>query len=287
MKLPKKFIATLVVALLSIFMTGQVAVAAEPDCDAYINKIRKLSKQFKIIKGEWESNLNNFKDINKQAHDQITAYQQVRKSGDMDGAKRMANEIDQLWVEAKNRNLVVIESIKKGETARINYCNIFAEATASSCANTTRSACFSAIGMGDWKRRYRLAEPNTATYQETWRGPEDHVFTKEAAEALSGNITIAGVVGRAFIERGIRTYQAKPGVGLMAGDIIKVEEGSQVSLSFYGQQITVTEKTSFQIPNVGNGKASPENAVWKKMKDILKGEQFERKLTSGATGPRG
>ena len=66
MKFSKTFITTLVVALLSVFITEKVAVAAEPDCDAYIAKARKIHEQFKIIKNEWASNSGKFKDIHKQ-----------------------------------------------------------------------------------------------------------------------------------------------------------------------------------------------------------------------------
>lgn len=91
------------------------------------------------------------------------------------------------------------------------------------------------------------------------------------------------VKGRAFIERGIRTLPAKKGVPLQAGDKINVQEGSQAHINLRNSGILkITEKTSFQIPEA-SGPATPPglaDKAWVKIKDLLKGEDFELKASS-------
>jgi hypothetical protein len=112
-------------------------------------------------------------------------------------------------------------------------------------------------------------------------------YEGKATEQRSKVIT---VVGRAFIERGIKTYPATPGFLLQVGDKINVSIGSQATISVGGAgEIKITEKTSFQIPETAKAAPPPgiADAVWNKIKQLIKGEDFELKNKTSTGGVRG
>ncbi|MEW7008156.1 DUF2846 domain-containing protein [Lentilitoribacter sp. EG35] len=101
---------------------------------------------------------------------------------------------------------------------------------------------------------------------------------------------VLSISGRAFVERGIKTYPATQGFPLLVGDKINVEEGSQATLELAGSGvIKITEKTSFQIPETTKSTAPPGMATkaWEKIKEMIRGESFELKKPTGGGGVRG
>lgn len=106
---------------------------------------------------------------------------------------------------------------------------------------------------------------------------------------------ISKIYGRAFIERGIKTYPAKPGTPLQAGDKVNVEIGSQAELMLHGGLIKVTEYTSYQIPEKITASQKKEiltppglpSRAWSKIKQLLKGDRFEIKTPTAVAGVRG
>ncbi len=112
----------------------------------------------------------------------------------------------------------------------------------------------------------------------------DYVPTKQGETSQ-----IKSVVGRAFVERGIKTFPATPGFPLRVGDKVNVEEGSQASILLAGSGVLkITEKTSFQVPAAATAKAPPGilDSVWNKMKVILQGESFGLKAPTAGPGVR-
>jgi len=101
--------------------------------------------------------------------------------------------------------------------------------------------------------------------------------------------SVDSVRGRAFVERGIRTLPATPGLFLQSGDKINVQEGSRAEILLRGQLIIITEKTSFQVPDASKATPPPGMAsrAWNKIKKLLEGENFELKTPTAGPGVRG
>jgi hypothetical protein len=111
----------------------------------------------------------------------------------------------------------------------------------------------------------------------------------QRAVAIPNNVmAISKLSGRAFIERGIKTYPARIGSVLFPGDKINIEEASQLSIYFNGGVMKITEKTSFQIPDRKYGsEISPPSELWEAIKKLLKGDKFEIQAPTPSFGVRG
>jgi len=123
----------------------------------------------------------------------------------------------------------------------------------------------------------------------------EDINDKEKVEFSKKSVgSISSIKGRVFIERGIKTLPASIGFKIYANDKINVEENSQASVILGGEELKVTEKTSFQIPNIwrhSNREKSSFNQLfdklWCKTKIILKGDTFEIKTPTATAGVRG
>ncbi|MCY0149303.1 DUF2846 domain-containing protein [Hoeflea sp. G2-23] len=115
------------------------------------------------------------------------------------------------------------------------------------------------------------------------------VINEYRGSVVKSEGNISSVIGRVFIERGIRTLPARPGSPLYVGDKVNVEEDSRANIIIRGGLIKITEKMSYQIPDAPKAAPPPGMAskAWIKIKKLLEGENFELKGATSTGGVRG
>lgn len=106
---------------------------------------------------------------------------------------------------------------------------------------------------------------------------------------------ISFVQGNAFIQRGNRIIPAVVGEGLLAGDTVSCEQGSEVTIAgAVSGSLKIVDNVRFQIPEDKPAKKATYSSIsvfmgeiWTKTKEFLTGESFEVKTPDGACGVRG
>jgi len=239
-------------------------------------------------------------ELHLQARERYKAYLALRKAQDDTGALTMAEGVDRIWTEATTQHEKVLSLLQRGKEVETEICRLTAEVYPDTCTQFSVETCLKQsepyqklLSMSDDK------DITTTRYEKSWRKPRDQ--DKEIINAcFLDNPTYKGFVktisGRAFIERGIKTLPAKVGSRVKVGDKVNVEEGSRVSIELFGSGlITITEKTSFQIPETESAPSFKEESVvkktmseaWHKVKHLLKGDSFEIKTPTAVCGVRG
>ncbi len=100
---------------------------------------------------------------------------------------------------------------------------------------------------------------------------------------------IREIAGRAFVVRGIRTIPAAPGLVLHPGDVVAVEESSQVILAIGSDVLRISEKTKFEIPaeETDVQESTVTDRIWTSLKYLIQGPSFEIKTPTAVAGVRG
>ncbi len=230
-------------------------------------------------------------------------YKSMRKIGNLFAAKELANKVDEIWVQAKEQQKDVLAIIAVGQSEGKQICKIYDAVAQDGCPSLADEQCLSTKGKaGLWREMWASPDMTTKRFAKTWRKKEDMDFTPNAsAECMAQNLKLKGTIvfikGRAVIERGLFTLPARLGSDLISGDIIYVEEASQVTIELMGAgQIKLTEKSKFLVPPTQNaipqtGISAEINAAldraWAFTKEMLKGECFEIKTPTAIAGVRG
>jgi len=134
---------------------------------------------------------------------------------------------------------------------------------------------FDSNGEGTWSDE--LGCRGTLSFQRiTALGSHDTRYVRE-------------VSGRGFKVRDIRSLPALPGTTLRPGDVVAVEEGSEISIVLGAKVLRIGEKTKFEIPEENIPIANPPffGRLWTALKYLLEGPSFEIKVPEAVAGVRG
>lgn len=228
------------------------------------NKIcSDLSTQMKSINrslGPIYRELTSSRKELRKTHNRIirthNQYLKFRADGNVEGAKSAALKVDQYWQEGAQIQKKSLMLVDEGIVTNERLCQVFKEMGQEKCVKDKYKGmpCSSITKINIWTQLYSKPDLATLKYQQSWRQPEDYIFEEPTQKLENVKGTIVSISGRAFIERGIKTYPVTIGSQVLIGDKVNVQEGSQVSLELNGSGlIKITEKTSFQIPETEPG----------------------------------
>ncbi len=126
----------------------------------------------------------------------------------------------------------------------------------------------------------------------TWKDGYGCYGTVRFVKKINERGIVVSTEGRAFVERGMKKLPLTKGTKFYAHDIIRVEADTRTVISFYGyDNLTITEKTLFEVPEAGYPAIKKTDTVWDSVKnsvmELLQGEDFNIKGGTPAAGVRG
>lgn len=289
----KTTLGVLAFGVAGIMLVAGSGAAHADECETELNALSgRMEQQVPATARRLNRAVERMGDVWKRWNRQKAVYDEMRSEGQLQRAEAKANDLDSIWRSANNINKEVQDALGVALETRESICEQASRLASRGC-QLWFSGCERYVRLSQFRS---MDTPEARAFgkqfESTWRGPEDHNFDPPAEDCpTAAGAQLAELkYGRAFVVRGMKTLQIRDRIEVRPGDIIAVEDASQVVVSGPGidGNLTITEKTKFEIPDPGLGGAPvPGDDSSLDIGKILQGPDFSIPSPVACLGARG
>jgi hypothetical protein len=274
----------------------------------FLAGIVKRQNEFKTSAASFEAKRKAGAASYRVAKESYRKFYDLQPNGWEPGmAQRHTPEIDALsaevgkhFVQTADDGRALLASIDTVLGTIFNLCSYMEQVNQADCSSTTMFICQEKTSLSYYLDMQKSSKQHIASYSLRWPPPEPEMSDANSSCALEEPVLtgeVVQLVGRAFVNQNGEVSALSLGSNVWSGDIINVEQGSQVAVQLVGGGVVkLTAGTSFGIPRARSDPI-PESVsgqieqilqnAWQAAQDLLSGDCGEVRANTPGTGVRG